>query len=693
MKNANADLLVDPPIKSKTQDRLNRAPLAEKVADMVLSYKGHESFVIGIEGDWGSGKTSFIEMMLEHINKTNKTNAPTVIKFNPWNFTNIDALYSDFFEQFGSCFGNKKKWINYGKKIFQRTNLDISFFGFSIGKSGVGTSLQELRNQIESDLKKLDNKIIIVVDDIDRLDKQETREVFKLVKLNANFPNVTYILAYARDKVEVILGDDFPGAEYLKKIVQVSFTLPQPPNHQLYAILGEELDKLLDAKPHKSVIDKYWDSKRWGNLAESGFKYIFKTIRDINRFVSSWRLDYLIIGYEEVNPIDFLGIEVIRVFVPQMYAAIRENKELFTKTDSLYPGARDDKDTRKKLFEEILSKAPLETRAHIQQVCRQIFPVVDGIYTNMTHGHDWAPKWRKNLQVCSEECFDTYFLLAIPTGKTSQVELEAILSTLSKPKKFAQNLKQIKQSSKLKAVFDGLMDRMDRFSEKEKISLMQSLFEVGDYLDDDRYASLADFDSPERKIRRLCYHALMGIKVDERTKVLKKLIQNPTSIYTPLFLGGYLVKEYEDHEKDNSKEAPLITNKNEIDELKKVMVTKIVSFSKRPEFKQYNQLGPMLMWWRLLAPTTADAIAYASGMLKSKSDLAHLIGAFKIHILSTTLGDYVSSRKEKIDTKGLDAMVGIDKIKSAIEKYRKGRLSNFQKANFGLFEQSLKGDD
>lgn len=693
MKNANADVLVDPPIKSKTQDRLNRAPLAEKVADMVLSYKGHESFVIGIEGDWGSGKTSFIEMMLEHIKKTSKTNAPIVIKFNPWNFTNIDALYSDFFAQFGDCFGNKKKWINYGKKIFQRTNLDISFFGFSIGKSGAGTSLRELRNQIESDLNKVDNKIIIVVDDIDRLDKQETREVFKLVKLNANFPNVTYILAYARDKVEVILGDDFPGAEYLKKIVQVSFTLPQPPNHQLYAILGEELDKLLDAKPHKKVIDKYWDSNRWGNLAESGFKYIFKTIRDINRFVSSWRLDYLIVGYEEVNPIDFLGIEVIRVFAPQMYAAIRENKELFTKTDSLYPGARDDKDTRKKLFEEILGKAPPEIRTHLQQACRQIFPVVDGLYTNMTYGHDWAPKWRKNLQVCSDECFDTYFLLAIPTGKTSQVELDAILSTLSKPKKFTQNLKQIKQSSKLKAVFDGLMDRMDKFSEKEKISLIQSLFEVGDYLDDDRYASLADFDSPERKIRRLCYHALKGIKENERGKVLKKLIQRPNSIYTPLFLGGYLVKEHEDHDKDSSKEVPLIANKNEIEELKKVMVAKIAAFSKKSEFKKYNQLGPLLMWWRLLAPTPTDAVTYANKMVKTKSDLSRLLNAFKIHILSTTLGDYVSSRKEKIDTKGLDNMVGIDKIKSAIAKYRKGKLTKYQKAVFDLFEKSLVDND
>jgi predicted KAP-like P-loop ATPase len=317
--NKKVSVLVDPPIKSKTQDRLHRATLAEKVASMVLSYKGEESFVVGVEGVWGSGKTSFIEMILEFLAVSPELERPKSIKFNPWNFSNIDALYIDFFTQLGEGIGNNKNFIKYSKKILQKVEVEPSLWGFSLAKFslGGGDSLQDLRHNIEKDLREQKKKIVIVVDDIDRLDKKETREVFKLVKVNANFPNVIYLLAYDREKVEKILEEDgFPGTEYLKKIVQVSFTLPKPQPVQLQIILSEELDKILESNEVKSVADKYWDARRWGNLAESGFKHVFKTIRDINRYVSSWQLDYLIIGYTEVNPIDFLGIELIRVFAP-----------------------------------------------------------------------------------------------------------------------------------------------------------------------------------------------------------------------------------------------------------------------------------------------------------------------------------------------------------------------------------------
>jgi predicted KAP-like P-loop ATPase len=57
-------MLPDYPIKSRTEDLLRRAPLAEKVASLIFEFQGDESFVIGIDGAWGSGKTSFINLVL-----------------------------------------------------------------------------------------------------------------------------------------------------------------------------------------------------------------------------------------------------------------------------------------------------------------------------------------------------------------------------------------------------------------------------------------------------------------------------------------------------------------------------------------------------------------------------------------------------------------------------------------------------
>jgi len=49
-------ILPDYPIQSKDNDKLKRAPLAQKVADLILAFKGSESFVVGVEGAWGAGK-------------------------------------------------------------------------------------------------------------------------------------------------------------------------------------------------------------------------------------------------------------------------------------------------------------------------------------------------------------------------------------------------------------------------------------------------------------------------------------------------------------------------------------------------------------------------------------------------------------------------------------------------------------
>lgn len=92
----NVEILTDPPITSKSQDKLKRFPLADKIAQMIMSFKGNEHFVIGIEGEWGSGKTSFIELVLESLKERNNNKTPDVIKFNPWNFSNADGLYAEF---------------------------------------------------------------------------------------------------------------------------------------------------------------------------------------------------------------------------------------------------------------------------------------------------------------------------------------------------------------------------------------------------------------------------------------------------------------------------------------------------------------------------------------------------------------------------------------------------------------------
>ena len=86
-------MLPDNPISTKEKDLLHRYPLASRIATIINRFNGDESLVIGIEGEWGSGKTSFINLILNDLKSTNSL----IIKFNPWNFSDQNELIKDFF--------------------------------------------------------------------------------------------------------------------------------------------------------------------------------------------------------------------------------------------------------------------------------------------------------------------------------------------------------------------------------------------------------------------------------------------------------------------------------------------------------------------------------------------------------------------------------------------------------------------
>ena len=92
----------DRPIESEKDDILGRASFARALGDAIITYKHTDSLVIGLYGAWGSGKTSIINMALEHIDaayRKDKMKGPIIVQFNPWNFSDQNQLLAQFFKQ------------------------------------------------------------------------------------------------------------------------------------------------------------------------------------------------------------------------------------------------------------------------------------------------------------------------------------------------------------------------------------------------------------------------------------------------------------------------------------------------------------------------------------------------------------------------------------------------------------------
>ena len=216
---------------------------------------------------------------------------PIIIRFNPWHYGSVEQLVRMFFSELARGIGTAGRQ-ELGKKIGDLLNAAGAIA--SVFSSGAGSLLKDVGNAIKNDkglpelkeqldklLPELNQRIIVFIDDIDRLERDVLRLLFRMVRLNADFPNVTYVLAFDRIVVEHNFDEEngIRGRDYLEKIVQVSFDIPEPEPETIHHILFAEMDAVL-----ASIKTRPLDPHRWGNVFHNGFKEHFRTIRHIKRY-------------------------------------------------------------------------------------------------------------------------------------------------------------------------------------------------------------------------------------------------------------------------------------------------------------------------------------------------------------------------------------------------------------------------
>ena len=185
-------------------------------------------------------------------------------------------------------------------------------------------SLHETKADLNQLLKELDQRVVIFVDDIDRLEPDVTKLLFRMVRLNANLSNVIYVLAFDRLVVERNLDDKngIRDRDYLEKIIQVSFDIPESAPATIREILLTEMNTVLESVETRSL-----DEHRWENVLHSGFKEHFRTIRHVKRYTNGLRLTLPPVA-QEVDLVDFLAIELFRVFHPEIYGEVVRGKDM-----------------------------------------------------------------------------------------------------------------------------------------------------------------------------------------------------------------------------------------------------------------------------------------------------------------------------------------------------------------------------
>jgi len=443
----------DKPINYIVEDKLGRSAFARRLAKTIVQFDTKENYAIALQGKWGCGKTSVVNMALEEIDNLGNLDESKrniiVIKFNPWNFTDSNQLINQFFLTIANSLkvdNNNEKLKNIGSAIEKYSAaLEYSEYIPVIGKylklvpslfGKYGKSIKEKAERRENDvsyrksmveeaLNSLSDRLLIVIDDIDRLPNSQIQLIFQLVNLVAGFPNVTYLLSYDKDVVVRALSNvqQYKGEEYLEKIIQVPFDVPQVSISRINNILFTKLDDLIGIYNNIE-----FDSSRWSKVFENCISPFIKTLRDVNRYYNTLSFSYPTVE-EEVDFIDMAGICALQVFAPPIHEWIMDNKySLVGGSESRGMSHKDiENNKREKLleFKEIYSENPLIMLNALMSLFPKFSNTVSfsGLVISTSEIH-------QDMRIASDSKFDVFFSLSMDNVKISRKELDASLMTM-----------------------------------------------------------------------------------------------------------------------------------------------------------------------------------------------------------------------------------------------------------------------
>lgn len=426
--------LDDEPIESLADDSLLRGEFIEKFYNEISNIPFERSFVFGLIGNWGNGKTSALNILCEKLKNDEEF---IVVKFNPWFFLGEKSTLEAFYSQIEQSICKRFLFNDLHKTLKKYRSL----ISYGLGKFGVDgkqliqdESAFELRDKIQDYILKTNKKLLILIDDLDRLSAKEVEFIFKLVKLNTNIKNSIFILSYDDKQLLKNISKD-----YLEKIIQKPVKLPEVEQSILDKFFDIQLDKIIE-KADLDETQKALINKEFPYAYQTRYRKYFSNLRRVKRFVNSFATSYLPVA-KEVKFEDFFTLELIKIFFPRLYDDIWESPwayisvewsdNMFLRSPHLYSDDHQKSSLRKKHIEEKIAEYNYPSE-EVTGLLKELFPEVQNAFSG--GALSGARISRKNKEITHPECFVKYFILKVPSDEIPDQNIEQIVSGWNKMK-------------------------------------------------------------------------------------------------------------------------------------------------------------------------------------------------------------------------------------------------------------------
>ena len=365
----------DNPISNPDDDLFAYQHLATSIAACIRNLENPDGTVIGIHGPWGSGKSSMLNLVERELKENTHPTAHAsdeqeslgeanseieIVQIQTWMYRTEDALIMGLCKEMYFAFEKGVPEIKHKKlkqflyKLFMSPDTSMKLLRIGSGdlsaltglaSSVANASRQEeetldterfnvLQTEVSQILEKSSKRILIVLDDIDRLPPDEVLAVLRTIKSIGRLPTVIYLLSYDESVLAKLIEKKHheSGKAFLEKIVQASFPVPAPNESDLGTMLHNFLWRAFSDE--NSRIRDHLLGTRYDSSGESSNTQLLlaniviplmHTPRDVIRYTNTVKITWGAVD-GQVSVGDFLALEAFRIFEPDVYHSIKSIK-------------------------------------------------------------------------------------------------------------------------------------------------------------------------------------------------------------------------------------------------------------------------------------------------------------------------------------------------------------------------------
>jgi len=424
----------DDPIVDWEHDIIGRASVVEVLAEHIFVQR---TPIVELDGELGDGKSSVLNLLRRAIE-----GHAIIVSFSAWLPGSHETLALDLFRDIAT----ECRRAFYMPEVRKASSAYARIIAGSVSYLAGLKEMFPAQSQVEEIeeirevLGRVPVPIVVLLDEVDRMQRDELFVLFKILRGASSMPNVTFVCAFSEAEVRKTLSD--VSNDYFEKFFPVSVSLANPDPKMLGMLFQNRINAAAtsgnwfvgtDSKKFPELLQYTWDeslSRICTNLRK--LRLLLNDATTAARPIAG-----------EVNTLDLIGIEAMQRFEPEIHRLIRKNSSFLTNTDDSWSKgvfAEREKDSEAADFctrlEAAVGKStnPSATRV----VLDLLFPRWSGrkgersrhaFKRSLRSGDDETEK-----RICSAEYFFIYFRAALPEEMYSEAELSRIITRLNQAK-------------------------------------------------------------------------------------------------------------------------------------------------------------------------------------------------------------------------------------------------------------------